>query len=65
MMMAMRVVGKEEGEGSKATRVAGEPMAMQMKSAIATKTREAGKEERIGRGGKSNGDGKEDRDSKQ
>jgi hypothetical protein len=27
MMMAMRVVGKEEGEGSKATRVAGEPAA--------------------------------------
>ncbi len=27
MMMAMRVVGKVEGEGNKATRVAGEPMA--------------------------------------
>jgi hypothetical protein len=27
MMMAMRVAGKEEGEGGKATRVASEPMA--------------------------------------
>jgi hypothetical protein len=27
MMMAMRVAGKEEGEGGKATRVAGEPKA--------------------------------------
>jgi hypothetical protein len=27
MMMAMRVVGEEEGKGGKATRVAGEPMA--------------------------------------
>jgi hypothetical protein len=28
MMMAMRVVGKEEGKGGKATKVAGEPTAM-------------------------------------
>jgi hypothetical protein len=27
MMMAVRVVGKEEGKGGKATRVAGEPTA--------------------------------------
>jgi hypothetical protein len=27
MMMAMRVAGEEEGEGGKATRVAGEPTA--------------------------------------
>jgi hypothetical protein len=31
-----------------------------MKSAMATKTREAGKEEGIGRSSKSNSDGKED-----
>jgi hypothetical protein len=28
MMMAMRVVGNKEGEGSRATREAGEPTAM-------------------------------------
>jgi hypothetical protein len=54
----MRVVRKEEGEGGKAmvmaTRVAGE------RTAMATKIREAGKEEEIGKVGKSNGDGKED-----
>jgi hypothetical protein len=32
---------------------------------MATKTREAGKEEEIGRGGMSNGDGEEDDDGKQ
>ncbi len=64
MMMAMRVVGKEEGEGSKATRVAGEPAATQTKSAMVTKTREAGKEEGMGRNRSSNGNGKEDGNGK-
>jgi hypothetical protein len=36
-----------------------------MKSVMAIKTREAGKEEGIGRGGKSNGNGKEDGDGEQ
>jgi hypothetical protein len=36
-----------------------------MKSAMATKMREAGKEEGIGWGGKSNGNGEEDNDGKQ
>ncbi len=36
-----------------------------MKSIMATKTREAGKEEGIGRGSMSNGNGKEDGDGKQ
>ncbi len=60
MMMAMRVAGKEDGKGGKATRVAGEPMETWTKSAMATKTRKEGKKEGIGRGGKSNGNGKED-----
>ncbi len=60
MMTAMRVTGKDEGKGGKATRMAGKLTATQTKSAMATKTREAGKEEGIGRGGKSNGDGEED-----
>jgi hypothetical protein len=58
------VTGKKEGEGGKATRVAGEPTATSTKSTMAMKTREAGKEERIGRGGKSNGDDKEDGNGK-
>jgi hypothetical protein len=69
MMMAMRVLGEEEGKGGKAmamaTRAAGELTATLMKSAVATKTREVGKEEGIGRGGKSNSDGKEDGNCKQ
>ncbi len=36
-----------------------------MKSAMVTKTREAGKEEGIGRGGKSNGDGQDDGNGEQ
>jgi hypothetical protein len=64
--MVMRVAGNEEGKGGKAmgmaTRVAGEQMAMLTKSAMATKTREVGNEEGIGRGGKSSGDGEEDGD---
>jgi hypothetical protein len=67
--MAMRVVGKEEGKGSKAmafaTRVASEWTATAMKRVMAMKTREAGEEEGKGKGGKSNGDGKEDGDGKQ
>jgi hypothetical protein len=64
MMRAMRVVGEEEGKGGKATRVAGEWMATSTKSVMATTTREAGKEEGIGMGGKSNGDGEEDGNGK-
>ncbi len=60
----MRFARKEEGEGSKAmamaTRVAGKLTATATKRVMATKTREAGKEEGNGTGGKSNGDGKED-----
>ncbi len=68
MAMAMRVAGDEEGEGGKAmamaTRVAGERMAKLTKIAMATRTRKVGNEEGIGRGGKSNGDGKEDGNGK-
>jgi hypothetical protein len=49
MVTAMRVVGDEEGEGSKAmameTRVAGGVTATATKRGMAMKTREAGKEE--------------------
>jgi hypothetical protein len=69
MAMVMRVAGNKEGEGGKAmamaTRVAGERMVMLTKSAMATKTREVGNEEGIGRGGKSSGNGKDDGDGKQ
>ena len=65
MITAMRVAGEEEGKGGKATKVAGEPTATQTKRALAMKTREAGKEEGIGRGDKSNGNGKEDCNGKQ
>ncbi len=69
MAMVMRVVGNEEGEGGKAmamaTRVAGERTAMLTKIAMATKTREVGNEEGIGRGSKSSGDGKEDGNGEQ
>jgi hypothetical protein len=68
MAMAMRVAGDKEGEGGKvmamATRVASEQMVTLMKSAMATKTREVGNQEGIGRGSKSNGDGKEDSNGK-
>jgi hypothetical protein len=64
MMMAMRVAGEEEGEGGKATRVAGERTATSMKSAMAKKMWKAGKEEGIGRVSKSNADDKEDGDGK-
>jgi hypothetical protein len=63
MALAMRVAGNNEGKGGKAmamaTRVADELMAM------ATKTREAGKEEVNGKGNKSNGNGKEDSNHEQ
>ncbi len=69
MGMVMRVAGNKKGEGGKAmamaTRVAGERTAMLTKIAMATKTREVGNEEGIGRGGKSSGDGEEDGDGKQ
>ncbi len=62
--MVVRVAGSEEGEGGKAmaiaTRVAGERTVMLTKSAMATKTREVGDDEGIGRGGKSSGNGEED-----
>jgi hypothetical protein len=61
---AMRVVGEEEGKGGNTmvlmTRVAGERMATGTKRAMATKTREAGKEEGNGKGDKSNDNGKEE-----
>ncbi len=61
--MAMRVVGVKEGEGGKAmamaTRVVGEqPTTMTMR-AMVTKTKEVGEKEGNGKGGKSNGNGKE------
>jgi hypothetical protein len=67
--MAMRVVSKEEGKGSKAmaiaTRVAGKQTAVTaLKRAMATKMREAGEVEGNGKGAKSDGDGKEDRNGK-
>jgi hypothetical protein len=69
MSMAMKVAGKEEGEGGKAmamaTRLVGERMVTAIKRAMATKMREAGEEEGGGNGSKSNGDGKEDCDGKQ
>ncbi len=64
MATTMRVVGNKEGKGSKAmamaTRVASERMAIAMKRAMATKTRETCKEEGNGRAGKSDSNGKED-----
>jgi hypothetical protein len=64
MATAMSVTGKEEGEGSKGismvTRVVGKRMATATKRAMATKTRETGKEEGTDKGSKSNGNGKED-----
>jgi hypothetical protein len=60
---AMRVAGVEEGKGGKAmtmaTRVAGEQTAMATMRAMMTKMKEVGEEEGNGKGGKSNGKGKE------
>jgi hypothetical protein len=62
----MRVPSEEEGKGSKAmamaTRAGDERMATLMKRAMATKMREVGKDEGNGKGGKSDGNGKEDGD---
>jgi hypothetical protein len=64
----MRVAGNKEGKGSKAmamaTRVAGEQTVMARMRAMATTTREVGKEEGIGKGDKNNVDGKEDGNGK-
>jgi hypothetical protein len=69
MTTAMRVAGKEEGKGGKAmamtTRVVGKQMATVTKRVMAAKTREAGEKEGNGKGGKSNGDGKEDGNDEQ
>jgi hypothetical protein len=69
MTIAMRVVGEEDGEGGKAialaTRVVGEWMATATKRAMATKMREAGKDDGNCKGGKTNGEGKKDGNSKQ
>jgi hypothetical protein len=58
----MRVAGEGEGKAGKtmamATRVVGKHTAMLTKRAMAKKTREVGKEEGNGKGGKSNGDAK-------
>jgi hypothetical protein len=60
--MAMRVVGVEEGEGSKAmamgTRVAGKRTATATTRVMVTKTNKAGEVEGNGQGGKSDGNGK-------
>ncbi len=69
MVMTMRVVVDKEGKGGKvmamATRVAGKQTATATKRVMAMKTREAGKEEGNGKGGKSDGDGKDDGCGKQ
>ncbi len=56
--------GNKDGKGRKAmamaTRMVGEQMATATKREIAKKTREVGKEERNGKGGKSNVNSKED-----
>jgi hypothetical protein len=63
------VVGKEEGKGGKAialaTGVMGEQTATATRRAMATKTREVGKEEGICKGGKSDGDSNKDGNGKQ
>jgi hypothetical protein len=65
----MRVASEEEGKGGKAMemaiRVAGKQTATATKRLMVTKTREAGKEEGNGDGGKSNGNGKEDGNGEQ
>ena len=67
--MVMRVAGDKEGKGGKAmvmaTRVAGKQMATATKRAMARKTRQVDEDEGNGKGSKSNGDGKEDGNSKQ
>jgi hypothetical protein len=64
LVTAMKVAGDKEGEGRKvmamATRVAGERMATPTKRAMAKKMRVAGKEEGNGKGGKRDGNGKEE-----
>ncbi len=61
----MRVAGIEEGEGGKGmamvTRVAGKQTVMATMRMMVT-TKEAGEEEGNGKGGKSDGDGKESGD---
>jgi hypothetical protein len=63
------VVGIKEGKGGKAmgmaTRVAGKGMATARTRAMVTKMKEVGEAEGNGKGGKSNGDGKEDNNGKQ
>ncbi len=69
MAAAMRVVGDEEGEGSKemalATMVAGKQMVMATKRAMAMKTREPGEEDGTGKGDKSKCNGEEDGNGQQ
>ncbi len=59
MATVMRVAGKDEGKGGKAMvismRVASKWMATVTKRVMMTKTREVGKEEGNGKGGKSDG----------
>jgi hypothetical protein len=68
MVMAMRVVGDNEGKGGKAmamaTRMVGKGTAVAMKRTMLAATREAGKEEMNGKDDMSNGDGKEDSNGK-
>ncbi len=67
--MAMRVAGVKEGEGGKVmamvTRVAGKRMVTVTTRAMVTKMREASEEEGTGKGGKSDGNGKESGNGKQ
>ncbi len=64
----MRVAGNKEGEGGKAmakvTRLAGKRMATAKKRAMEMKSRLAGKREGNGKGGKSDGNSKEESNCK-
>jgi hypothetical protein len=66
--MAMRVVGVEEGKGGKgmviATWVVGKGMAMTTTRAMVMNTKEVGEEEGNSKGGRSDGNGKEDGNGK-
>jgi hypothetical protein len=67
--MVMRVAGVKESEGGKAmamaTWLAGERAATGTTRAMVTKTKEVGEKEENGKGGKSNGNCKEDGNGKQ
>jgi hypothetical protein len=56
---------KGDGNGNLMTRAAGKRTVMAMMKAMVMKTKEAGEEEGDGKGGKRDGNGKEDGNSKQ